>query len=111
MARKPQADWMAWVMHGIVGLMVGGLIGFWVGYRSRMWLHDDVIWPLPLGTALIGPGLGSRYGDRLWLVDSYRVIPPNEPVQSPWSAWISWWLIASGCATVIVALLKTSGII
>lgn len=66
----------------------------------------DRVLPFLLGTALIGAGLGSRYGDRLWLGDSYKVIPPDEPEQSALSDWISWCLVAAGIATCVVTIIK-----
>jgi hypothetical protein len=44
---------------------------------------------LLLGAALIGAGLASFFGDRLWIGNSYRVIPPDDFEQSETSRDVS----------------------
>jgi hypothetical protein len=108
MATKPHANWLAWIMQGIFGLFVGALGGFAVIARRRagFWLDDKLILPFLIGAALIGAGLGSRYGDRLWLRDNYGMLPPEEPEQSNLSDILSWCSFGAGLATCIVAILK-----
>jgi hypothetical protein len=77
---KRQADWFAWSLQFIFGLIVGVCLGFGViGKRRRSdgWLNSEQIPIFILGAALIGAGLASFYGDRLWLGSSYHVIPPD----------------------------------
>ncbi|HEX7261583.1 MAG TPA: hypothetical protein VF258_07180, partial [Luteolibacter sp.] len=52
-----------------------------------------------LGLALFTAALASYFGDRLWLGDTYRVIPPDGPQHSLASRLIS---ILAGCAGVIL---------
>jgi len=105
---KAQANWLAWTLHGILGCFVGFAAGFYlIGLRrGRGLLEDHLILPFLIGSSLIGAGLGSRFGDRLWIGDNYRIIAPEEPEQSPLSDWLSWGLVAVGVATCVVTLLK-----
>ena len=108
---KKSANWLAWILQGIFGFVagaVGGLILISRG-RSGLWLDRQLLLPFLTGTALIGAGLGSRYGDRLWLGDSYKMIPPDEPEQSNLSDILSWCLIAAGVATCVVTILRQFG--
>src|SRR6185295_12077944 len=98
---KKQANWLAWSMHGIYGFIAGVVLGLVVISRGRsgLWIHVDLVVRFLIGAALIGAGLGSRYGDRLWIGDNYKMLPPDEPEQSTLSDWLSWCLVAGGTAT------------
>jgi hypothetical protein len=110
---KKSADWFAWLLHGLYGLFVGLVTGLALTVRRGMgfWLRAEFMIPFLVGVALIGDGLGSRYGDRLWMGDNYYMLPPDEPAQSNLSDWISWSLVASGTATCIVTILKHFGVL
>ncbi|HTS17228.1 MAG TPA: hypothetical protein VMP11_06610 [Verrucomicrobiae bacterium] len=105
---KRGANWLAWFMQGALGLLVGTLAGFVVvtGKRGSSLLDENLILPFMLGGALMGAGLASRYGDRLWFGDSYYEIPSEEPDQSNLSDILSWCLVAAGIATCVVTLLR-----
>jgi hypothetical protein len=105
---KARANWLAWFLHGVFGLVAGVVAGLVVLSRGRagLWLDIDLLPKFLIGTALMGAGLGSRYGDRLWLGDNYRMLPPEEPEQSNFSDWLSWGLVAAGCANCIVTVLR-----
>jgi hypothetical protein len=100
---KRPADWIAWWLQFLFGFIVGGFIGI------RL-MNEGIIPPdahlraFLGGTALIGAALASRYGDRFWLRDSYRVIPPDEPEHSRASQMISVLTGLAGCGTVLLAL-------
>ena len=98
-------------MHGFFGLVAGVVAGFVLISRGRLglWLDRDFLLPFLIGAGLIGAGLGSRYGDRLWIGDNYYMLPPDEPDQSNLSDWISWCFVAAGVATCIVMILKQFG--
>lgn len=112
---KPQADWLAWILHYLFGLVVGALAGWWVaspGRRGRYW-HWIAFEHYPLflsGCALIGACLGSLFGERLWTGLNYRVIPPDGIEHSHLSRGLS---IASGVAgavLVLLAVLRNAGV-
>ena len=105
---KAKADWLAWTLQGILGGAVGLVVGVCVLLRRHGvgLLNHHLILPFLIGSSLIGAGLGSRFGDRLWIGDNYLVIPPDEPEQSPLSDWLSWGLVASGIATCVLTVLK-----
>ena len=99
-------------MHSVFGLLAGAVAGLWLISRGRagLWLDSNLVIPLLIGSALIGAGLGSRYGDRLWMGDNYYMLPPDEPEQSNLSDWVSWCLVAAGVATCVVTILKQFGL-
>ena len=110
---KPQADWLGWTMQGVFGFLVGVAVGCYFLFRGRagFGLHSGLMIPCLIGTGLIGAGLGARYGDRLWMGDNYRIIPPDEPEQSVLSDWLAWFLVAAGSATCVVVVLKQLGVV
>ena len=105
---KAQANWLAWTLHGILGCFIGLAVGFYLIIRRRggELLDDHLILPFLIGSSLIGSGLGSRFGDRLWIGGNYRILAPEAPEQSPLSDWLSWSLVAIGVATCVVSVLK-----
>ena len=73
-----RADWFAWALQFLVGLVVGALFSvlFIHGGGRRLPLIPLETAPtFVLGAALIGAALASYYGDQLWIGDSYRVGP------------------------------------
>ncbi len=110
---KKSANWLAWSMHGVFGFVAGAVIGLVLISRGRsgLWLNLDLVVRFLLGAAMIGAGLGSRFGDRLWLGDQYKMLPPDEPEQSNLSDWLSWCLVAAGVATCVVTILKQADVL
>ena len=92
-----------------MGLVTG--LALTVRRGMVFWLRAEFMIPFLIGAALIGAGLGSRYGDRLWMGDAYYMLPPEEPEQSNLSDWISWSLVASGMAKCAVTILKHFGVL
>jgi hypothetical protein len=91
---RQRADWLAWSLQFIFGLIVGTFFGFGIIAKSHRrgggwWLASEQVSIFLSGAALIGAGLASYYGDRLWLGSSYRVIPPDDMKQSRISRIIS----------------------
>ena len=113
---KRGADWIAWSLQLIVGLAVGGFIGLQVIIKSddrHLSLWDSGFWlatehvPLFLwGAAFIGGGLASYLGDRLWMGSSYRLIPPDDPKNSPASRALSMFIGLLGVGWVFLAMLR-----
>lgn len=70
------ADWLAWALQFILGLIVGLIFGAVLILRQRhsFWMAAEAILAYFLGAALLGAALASYYGDRLWLGSSYRII-------------------------------------
>jgi len=107
-----QADWVAWTLHFILGLVVGGLFGlfFIYGGSSRrrprpLWLSADLHLPWLVGTALIGAALASLHGDKLWIGNRYKVIPPDGLKHSPTSKLSSYITLALGTILLSLALI------
>jgi len=62
---KQSADWTSILLHGGLGLLIGGAVGLQA-------LVDGAFLSLPffvVGGALVGASRGARKGDRLWLND------------------------------------------
>ena len=111
---KQGADWLAWFMQFVVGLVVGALIGtFFIsrGRRGGYWLAEDQVPDFLWGAALVWAGLASFYGDRLWIGLAYRVIPPNGIEHSPLSRFLSLATLAGGGGLILMALLRHFGVI
>lgn len=112
---KPGADWLAWILHFLFGLVVGVVAGWCLanpglrGYDLR-WLEWEHYPAFLSGCALIAACLGSLYGERLWTGLNYRVIPPDGIEHSHLSQGLS---IASGVAgagLVLLAVLRNAGV-
>ena len=100
-----RADWFAWALHFLGGLVAGSLASFLFlrsGHRRIPLIGNEAFPVFLIGLALLGAGLASRFGDRLWAGDSYRVIPPDEPRQSVGSRRAS--LIAGSIGAVLVLI-------
>ena len=107
---NPRADWFAWALHFLGGLVAGSLSSFLFlrgGRRSIPLITSEAFPVFLIGLALLGAGLASRYGDRLWIGDSYRVIPPDEPRQSAVSCRTSFGSVCIGGILVLIALAKS----
>jgi hypothetical protein len=92
-------------MQAVFGAVVGVLVEYY--FLGDVGLFNTCGWLLPTaGSALLGAGLGSLLGDRLWIGDNYHLLPPEEPQHSPLSRILSQWLIAGGVATLVVATIR-----
>ncbi len=88
---KHRADWFAWVLQFVVGLAVGASVGKAIISEGRdlgQWLALDSLSTFIWGAALIGAGVASFYGDRLWLHEAHQhVVGPDggaaQPQQPP----------------------------
>lgn len=72
--------------------------------RHGFWLSHDLILPYLLGSFLVGAGLATLLGDRLWIGDNYRIIPPADPNHSRISRGLSLTLIFAGALLTAVSL-------
>jgi hypothetical protein len=102
---KTGADWLAWLLQFAAGLVAGLLLGLVIlGSRSGMrslWLGKDLIPAFLTGWALVGAGLASWHGDRLWLGRSFRVVRPDGVTHSRTSRIAS--LTAAAAGGLLVA--------
>ena len=103
---KRGADWLAWSLQFVVGLVVGAFIGLAIISRSRsfgggLWLVSEQVSTFICGMALIGGGLASFFGDQLWVGSTYRVIPPDGIKHSSASRIVS---VVTGVLGGILAL-------
>ena len=103
-----QADWIAFVMHSIVGAFVGCILGYYLITEYAIGLLRNGMLPVPffLGCALVGAGLGSRLGDKLWIGLNYKVIPPDGPRHSSRSYFMAIFLTCLGAILVGLTLWK-----
>jgi hypothetical protein len=110
MNRKP--DWVAWLLQGLVGFVVGGFLGFafvvkTASGRRGSFVADDQKSLFLLGLAVIGFGVASLLGDRLWLRDSYRHVTPDDPVHNPATKFASIAIGVVGAALVLCAIIRS----
>lgn len=107
---EPKADWIAWTLQFIAGAFVGAFLGlFAVSGRGRFTsVHltiDLHLLPLYLvATSLLGAGMASLMGDKLWIGNNYRCIPSDEIQQSPLSSAISYATCILGFLLLIYVL-------
>lgn len=113
---KRSADWLAWSLHFVVGLAVGAFIGVAIVSRRRRfgsgcWLAPEQAPFFICGAALLGAGLASLYGDRLWLGSSFRVIPPTDIQHSNTSRILSIVMVFAGSITLAAVILRHFGLV
>ncbi len=102
-----KADWVAFVLHFVAGLAAGCIFGLVtiVKRRHGIWLESDLVFPYLSGTALFAAGLAALLGDRLWVGDNYRVIPPSENKHSSASRLVAKFTALAGVFLALGSLL------
>lgn len=103
-----KADWLSFILHFVFGLVVGCILGFVTISRRRhgIWLQEELILPYLSGTSLIVAGFGARMGDRLWVGNNYRIIPPNGNRHSRFSLFVATISIVIGVCLSLVSLYR-----
>jgi hypothetical protein len=107
----PHADWTAWILQFILGTAVGAVGGFFLLARLRrnFQLETEPQLFFVTGSALITGALATLYGDRFWMGDSHRVIPPDEMARSRKSKLVSGLVMLVGMGLMGYALATTFG--
>jgi hypothetical protein len=102
-----QGDWIAWTLHLLFGLFVGAIWACAILFRRRYgsWLTEDYIVYFISGLSLVIGGIGSYFGDRLWIGDNYRIFAPDEPSRSPLTVIASYTVSLLGFGLCVYALL------
>ena len=64
--------WLSFTLQCLLGLILGPIIGLVIisPRGSGIWLDDELILPFLIGMSLVFGGIGSKYGNRLWLRQS-----------------------------------------
>ena len=103
-----QADWLSFALHFIFGMVVGLFVGLIAISRRRqsIWLTEELILPYLIGASLIGAGLSAKMGDRLWVGDNYRIIPPSGPIHSRASYFSAISTLILGSAMVVFCIVR-----
>ncbi|MFN0196957.1 MAG: hypothetical protein ACKVT0_09430 [Planctomycetaceae bacterium] len=103
---KPKADWIGWIMHYVVGAVIGGFFGIVMSMKSRhgRWLDASLMPCFATGVMLIVGGVCSIYGDQIWTGEMYRTFEPEAPDSSPMSRALSIASIVAGVLLVGVAI-------
>lgn len=81
--QRPRADWTAWSLQLVFGLIVGACIGSFIwGRMLRLDMIGRDQWPgIVFSVALVVGAITSRRGDRAWFRAS--LFDPEPPPQSP----------------------------
>jgi hypothetical protein len=103
-----QADWLSFTLHFIFGLVVGFFVGLYSITRNASGtnLAEEFIIPFLFGASLIGAGLATKLGDRLWIGDNCRIIPPDAPRHSQVSYYSAISTIVLGSAVVVFSIIS-----
>jgi hypothetical protein len=109
---KHSADWLAWTLQFLLGLVVGAAVGIAIILRIGVGysMGAGVLATYVCGAALIGGALASYYGDRLWLGQSSRIIAPNTVRNSSTSRATSMAAGAAGVSLIVGSFLKYCGL-
>jgi hypothetical protein len=108
---KRQGNWLAWSLQFIVGLVIGGFVGLRILLRRGIpmfWLSPNLVPYFLAGASLLGGGIASHYGDRLWLGAGY-IIPNESPNQSDLSNNCSLVAGAAGVSLMVFAICRNLG--
>ena len=100
---KKSADWTAWCLQFVFGFVFGVSISV-LSLRHGRLPSDIHMREVLLGAGLIGAAIASRYGDRFWIGDNYRLIPPDEPQTNRLSRVISLFAGIIGGGVLLFAL-------
>lgn len=105
---------IGWALHYLLGLVSGAALGAGLiygrsGHRSDIdtgLISKDVAFPFILGVALLGAGLGAFLGDRLWMSQHYRMVPPEGPPHTTLTRFVSLTNIIIGAGLILYALYR-----
>jgi hypothetical protein len=105
---KEKTDWIAWVMHAVVGLAAGLLFGYLVTHDrgGRSWLRAGCLAQFIWSAGLVGAGLGSIFGDTMWAQLPYRLFPPEKVKAGVGGKTVSALAIVSGVGLAGTAHLR-----
>jgi len=100
---KNAADWLAWSLQFLLGIVAGVIVGAVLIFRTRVGfsMQAGSLAAFFCGGSLVGGALASYYGDRLWLGHSTRVIAPNSFRHSSASRMASMVTGSAGAALVV----------
>lgn len=76
---KLLCQFVGWLMHYVVGMVCGCVIGWGiVGRRHHGFiLVEEAVFWFVMGCAFIAGSVGAHMGDRLWLRKTAFIIPPD----------------------------------
>lgn len=101
---NPRADWFAWILHFIVGLLVGASLGWFMAMKM---LDSDLLGLENLitcigGVALVIGAASSHFGNRLWIRSG--TFEMEEPPRSRASGLASLVIGITGAVLVVVSV-------
>lgn len=105
---KKSADWIAWCLQFVFGFIVGRLFVAFIGLSSG-WLQllaEEKQAQVCLGSGLVAAGLATRYGDRLWMNNAFKLIPPDKPQSNRLSRTMSLLTGLAGCGIILFAIFR-----
>ncbi len=93
-------------MHYALGAAVFVFIGFRFVSRGKLVETQSSVslTSFITGCALLGAGIASRWGDRFWIGDDYRVIPPDGVDHDRITKALSYSSMTAGIVLMIAVL-------
>lgn len=103
-----RADWLSFILHAIFGLILGLIGGAATVHHRRFspFLDEYFVLPFILGTGLFLAGLGAKYGDRLWLGDTFRTVASDRPKHNTASTLLAFTLMVTGLLIAVFSALQ-----
>ena len=98
-----KTDWLSWSLQAIFGLAAGGIIGVAI-YFQVCRINTDHMKMFICGSGLIGAGLGSFFGDRLWMQLESKYEMPQNVKAGIIANIISWTMVLIGISLAVYAL-------
>jgi len=102
---QPEADWLAWALQFVFGMLVGGVVAWGIamgGRYSRGWTHAESLPVWVAGLMLLGGGAAACWGDRMWMGRSDWC--DRKPKHTAFSLGLARMALGSGCGLAVAAV-------
>ena len=104
---EDKTNWISWILQGLLGSICGLYGGFALSHtRDGPLLQPGCTALFVWGMILLGTGVGTIFGDQLWMQFPNQTYPPEKVVRGQIGKLLSQALCVAGAALVMVALFR-----